>query len=303
MLIAVCIYLYYKQKERYISNALVVLICIGHYDDEPTHPSIEAADINDLDGVKADIQKLTNLFEVTYNYTVICDKNLYQTDKQVKDLLKQSAETFSAKTSMFDALIVICSGHGWEGNIITSDWRLIQKDAIHRFYSIKYPHMRNYPRIFLYDVCEGDRQKVRQDAEIIYEESDEERKEETCKTHIGKGLKLDDIQQNNDLWVDGDVNPDYQTVQIHACNKSFQSKMDTFKESYMITCFVEQMERYLGEKTLSKICDSIQHELHQIQKIQHTTNIFNDKCGYLKFKKNDSKKSYENDQCNDRNEL
>eukprot|EP01084_Bolivina_argentea_P230624 389071_1 len=56
----------------------------------------------------------------------------------------------------------------------------------------------------------------------------------------------------------------------------------------MISCLLEQMTKYIRKKTLSKMCDSIQYDLHKIKKTQHTTNIFNDECGYLKFKKNNN---------------
>ncbi len=39
-------------------------------------------------------------------------------------------------------------------------------------------------------------------------------------------------------------------------------------------------------KTLSGMCDTIQENL---KTEQHTTNIFNDGCAYIKFKPNDSK--------------
>ncbi len=149
--------------------------------------------------------------------------------------------------------------------------------------------MRNYPRIFIWDCCDGsgERKARINDSgdEIVYSSSEEEYKERCDKKQIGKGLKLEDIQNDTDLWYNDESNPDFMLVQIHAANKSFQSKMDVFKGSYMISCFVEQMTKYLGKKTLSKICDSIQYELHKIKKTQHTTNTFNDGCGYLKFKR------------------
>ena len=62
--------------------------------------------------------------------------------------------------------------------------------------------------------------------------------------------------------------------------------MDNQTGSYMINNFIDQMTKYLGKRTLRKMCDEIQYDLHERGK-QHTMNVFNDNTAYLMFKKNE----------------
>eukprot|EP01084_Bolivina_argentea_P317695 550857_1 len=159
-------YMYIRHKRKYISNALVVIMGIGYYELEEDLENPEISGVNDLDGVIFDIKNVVDLFEETLNYTVMgaynSDKSekMFFTEKEVMDLLQNSAEILENNllqnnTNKFDALIVILSGHGWDQSIVTSDYKLISKDAIHRYYSVKYPITRSIPRIFMYDCCDG----------------------------------------------------------------------------------------------------------------------------------------------------
>merc|ERR1712003_280157 len=41
------------------------------------------------------------------------------------------------------------------GHIVTSDYMLIEKTIIHRLISSDYPEIREIPRIFIFDCCDG----------------------------------------------------------------------------------------------------------------------------------------------------
>eukprot|EP01084_Bolivina_argentea_P090514 163092_1 len=140
--------------------------------------------MKDLDGVESEMKILADLFRDTINYKVVGDKDdngqikSQITQKEVNELLKYSAELFVSETSTSDAMMVVTSGHGWAGSIVTSDWKLMEKDALHRYYSIGYPQMRQYPRIFMYDCCDGvaERERRESDDDDDEEESVEEKK-------------------------------------------------------------------------------------------------------------------------------
>ena len=61
---------------------------------------------------------------------------------------------------VFDGLIVSFSCHGIGNNIVTSDYKLIDRTVIHRCISEQYPQIREIPRIFLFDACDGARKRV-----------------------------------------------------------------------------------------------------------------------------------------------
>ena len=53
---------------------------------------------------------------------------------------------------LYDALILIVSSHGNERNIMTSDYKLIEKAWIHRVIYANHPKIREIPTICLMHV-------------------------------------------------------------------------------------------------------------------------------------------------------
>eukprot|EP01084_Bolivina_argentea_P209653 357074_1 len=277
-------YIYIRRKRRYISNALVVIMGIGYYETDEDVKNPEINSVNDLEAVILDIKNVVHLFDEILNYTVIgaynSDKSekMFFTEKDVMNLLQYSAEILKSNLlqkniNKFDALIVILSGHGWDQSIVTSDYKLISKHAIHRYYSVKYPITRDIPRIFIYDSCDGNQQRVRRTStELI------------PKTECAKFVTVEDIEVG-DIWHDDENNPDYQLAIVHGANKGFQSKIDSKEGSFLITNFIQQILQYSHKRKLSQICDSIQEHLHSIGK-QHIVSSFNDGIGQMRFKKN-----------------
>eukprot|EP01083_Nonionella_stella_P310850 1106205_1 len=129
----------------------------------------------------------------------------------------------------YDGLIVCISGHGKENHIITSDFKLIDKVAIHRTISGNNPKAREIPRIFIFDSCEGAAQR-------------EMAEEQENKTEIGKYIGLKHIKMATD-WTTTSKNPDYKLVQVHAANTGFQAKMDIRFGSYLLSEFCEAMKK------------------------------------------------------------
>eukprot|EP01084_Bolivina_argentea_P216974 368472_1 len=61
---------------------------------------------------------------------------------------------YNVEIGKCDGLFVTISGHGYDSNIITSDYGLINKNLCHRIFS-QYVVSREVPRVFLYDCCDG----------------------------------------------------------------------------------------------------------------------------------------------------
>ncbi len=62
--------------------------------------------------------------------------------------LKKKAKDFDP--NKYDGLIVAISCHGLNSNICTSDYKLIEKAAIHRIFTSEYPKVREVPRFDQY---------------------------------------------------------------------------------------------------------------------------------------------------------
>ena len=83
------------------------------------------------------------------------------TFKEISNLLKERANDLEENIVKYDGLIVIMSGHGMDHHIITSDHTQIDKNDIHRLFTTNKPSIRQIPRLFIYDCCDGAMQKVR----------------------------------------------------------------------------------------------------------------------------------------------
>ena len=55
---------------------------------------------------------------------------------------------------IYDGLVVLISCHGIKDYIVTSDYKRIDKNAIHRIFSADYPQNRTIPRLFFYVVTD-----------------------------------------------------------------------------------------------------------------------------------------------------
>eukprot|EP01083_Nonionella_stella_P276695 940310_1 len=286
------VYIRRKCKETKVSNALVVNCAIGEY-VRPLNPEFETEEAIPNLCVDKDVENLYPLF-VKLNYNVmgsrmahkLSEKHTMQlkwSEEQIMELLRDAAREMTANINVYDALFVIFSCHGWEGNIITSDYKLIDKNAIHRLFSIEFPETRTKPRMMIFDCCEGAQRR-----------------------HGGKGkeagkqvnvelIKPQDKTDTN-LWHHDEVNPDYKLIEIHASNLGFQSLMSSKKGSYLLNGFKDELQQNLfgnkccrREKNLGEIFASIQNNLHK-KGIQQIKKVFNNDTDYLLIRKNEKVK-------------
>ena len=218
----------------------------------------------------------------------IIEPKLSWTQKELLDFLRDKAGELNENIDQYDGLIVSISGHGWKDHVCTSDYKMIQKTAIHRIFSQPYPAIREIPRIFLYDCCDGD---------------NEQGKGRLKKTDVSmprdfaKCFTIDDIAQKADdlIWDHGTRNPDYRLVEINAANEGFQAKLNSDIGSYMIHGFVKEMIDDLNEKSkeqkfLYEIFDKVQQELEANGK-QQTKSTYNNGTRCIKLMANKHKSS------------
>eukprot|EP01084_Bolivina_argentea_P090370 162866_1 len=308
-----------RDIEMAINNAMVILIAIGEYsvDESETHDE-NIGYLSDL-SVEQDIVNLSNLFgSENLNYSIFPKYNLEYpqlewSQKQIIDLLKEKAKELHedriSDNSIYDALIVAISCHGLSNSICTSDYQLISKNAIHRLFSTQYAEIREIPRIFMFDSCEGSFQQGAADSDsdqsdendkgktgnsrVIYH-NDEIDNEEQKFTEMGKSFVSDDIDAPDTIWTYGTRNPDHKLVIIHASNPGFVSKLDSRFGSYMLHGFVNKTlqdlndEKRKNTKYLYEIFDEIQQELANKGKQQIVT-TYNDLTRFIKLNKNKNK--------------
>ena len=302
---------------RYIKNPLVITIAIGEYDKDPKDSELGDLLFSDLTAIDNDIKNLVNLFEYSLNYTmspkydiINIDINTYWTRKEIIKLLKQKAKELShcVEYKVFDGLIVVISCHGIRGHIVTSDYKMINKDTIHRIFTVDFPSLRHIPGIFIYDCCDGDNDMVRDHGRSTSKkaiaigfpsmlEPDWSKSNQKSVSVVGNGhIVLDAYGSGKNMWYKGEVNPDFNLVIINSSNTGFMSQMGSKSGSYMIRKFTEKVKNNIdnGNKLfLNEILHDIQEELHQTDK-QLVEAKYNNKLEYIKFKKNNLKNHNKN---------
>ena len=143
-----------------ISNGLMVMVSIGEYDAWHEVVSKEA----DVDGIfndlplEKDVQNLRDLNNFL-NFRMMPDgKKMYWTNDELVNFMQNdvvNALRAGDGTLNYDGLMVCVSGHGIKDHIVTSDYKAIEKTVIHRLISSQYPEIREIPRIFVFDSCNG----------------------------------------------------------------------------------------------------------------------------------------------------
>eukprot|EP01084_Bolivina_argentea_P282889 484352_1 len=292
-----------KKHTLIITNPLVVIIATAFYDYDTENPGIKDIYLSDLNGIDIDVTNIKKMCDI-YNYDLYPKEieKVFWTQNEVMELLKKCA--IKAANGDYDSILFIGSGHGYDNQLLTSDYQGINKNAIHRLFSANFPSLRELPRIFIYDCCDGEKE-YNQD---VVEHSDTEddgvdngknitvnditfdSKRKENKYDIGKNICLNDVIFNHSVeeWARDERNPDYRLITIHAANLGYQSKLNCVDGSYLIREFVLSMmknaqlakdeeRQYFGE-----IMDGIQETLHGMGK-QQTVNTYNNHTRYVKF--------------------
>ena len=255
-----------KDENRIImSNALIANIVIGKYDDDTNAESSYL----EVDSVINDMKQFANDFG--YQYMPIEDRK-YWTEQEILSFLRDDvgAEFFDENdTPKYDGLIVGITSYGDERDIMSSDGEVMDKVAIHRVISNQYAAIRDFPRIFIFDLCdvpESLKISMSMSAEHneihITNESDThivEMKEDDAHSvvDIGKNTDFEDVRQINE-WTHNTKNPDYNLVTIDAVGDASTSNV--------IHCFAERVRLNVENQDglgLTDVMDNIRADLRQ----------------------------------------
>ena len=310
-----------------VSNALVAMISIGDYSEGNKIPTADK-DFNgifpDL-AVEKDTETLKEFCEYM-NWTFMSNGEkdgkfkTHWTENEVMSFLQEDVgDKMFNENSKFDGLIVCVSCHGIRDKIVTSDIKTIDKTAIHRVLSLKYPKKRRIPRIFIFDCCDGmDMRRPTIEASTIemnqepieememtlvttvpkapenateVEDSSESTEEvELVPSESRKNTDLDDVMRLN-AWTSSTENPDYNMVAVYAANSGFVALMN-YKGSYLVYSLVKAIKKNIQMKlgkTLAEVCEEVQNVLQDLGR-QQTVNIFNNHTRTLIFRRNTQKK-------------
>eukprot|EP01084_Bolivina_argentea_P228205 385487_1 len=139
-----------RQHTHIIRHPMVIAIGIEIYDQESTTDLY----VDNLDGIDRDYTNIQQMCKL-YNYDLYPKQcKLEWTQKEIMELLKDCAEKAADETYGYDCILFISSSHGWKHSIITSDLNFLNKDAIHRLFSVNFPSLREIPRVHIFDCCD-----------------------------------------------------------------------------------------------------------------------------------------------------
>ena len=257
----------------------------------------------DLDVIEQDIKNIVGLFGDTLGYKIFPKYNIHKKikthwkKKEIIDLLKKKGQALdkAVKNNKHDGLVVIISCHGIQDHIVTSDYKRINKDTVHRIFSVDYPSLREIPGIFIYDCCDGDNDLERNESRA---ESDapklQDGKKIKSKGNDQKEFEKEGTQettkiygQDQQMWFKGEANPDYKLVIVNSSNTGFVSQADSTSGSFMIQKLTEQMVNNIENRNklfLYQIFHGIQKELHDGGK-QLIEAKYNNQLEYVKFRR------------------
>ena len=256
-------------------KGLIVSVPIGHY---------ERSSFPDLP-VDRDCRNMKELAEFLKFDFLTIDGKLKWTEREVMDFMTNSVgkEFFDDEgTAKYDGLIVSLSGHGVRNHIVTSDGKLMDRTAIHRCISEQYPKIRDFPRIFLFDACDGagDREKTKESvdakkAKVDSQSIDMEDSAQSEETNKGQEV------QRKTKWTTDTKNPDYNLITVHASNAGYVAKMHGSEQvgSYLTYFFVQKLKRDVEDGNtngLGAMMDNIERLLHDSGKQLIRTEFFSE---------------------------
>ena len=299
ILCAILLIFYYHKSRRikrrftkdytWMSNPMVIACSLEFY-QAPKNAEFKGY-VDNLLGAKHDTLNLFELFYERMNYQFfpmvdVHPKTLW-TKTELLDFIEKQAKLFASNLfdpinniNGFDGLICAISAHGIDQSILTSDYGLIKKKAIYRAFSDPYPAVRDLPRIFLFDCCDG--------MESIAKGIKPKKKTQTTGTMITKGDG--DDKENKAVWKYGDNNTDWKLAVLNSSNLDYQSFLDTRFGSKMIygfysramACLDKGRSVYLGE-----IFGEIQLELGKTHQLPTFT--WNNNTDHVVLKRNSKK--------------
>jgi len=273
----------------WISNVLSVVISIADYDDDDggdiSLDGIVTSPLNDShhsNGIEKDWMSTHALFEYL-NYDVIPGESMkslrWTEDKLVRFLQNGVGSALFGGTDQlqYDGLVVVISCRGLKNAVITSDLKLIEKDALHRLVSLFHPKVREIPRLFVIDCCPaklpwsqprgGQGQGTRPPLTVLslsMKQGDSAThctlsRRETVR-RAGNKVKLKALDTETvRQWTSNCQDPDYNLAVVYAENEGGSIG------SYFMGLFADKVKENLERKQGYRMADIC----HQIQEVMH----------------------------------
>ena len=266
-----------------IKSGMIISIGIGEYGPRPL--DAEAPGYFTNLPVGTDVENLRNLSDyLHYPFMTVNDKLSWNKDEVMEFLDKIIREYFLDEGGVprYDGLIVAISSHGVGNNIVSSDYKLINRTDIHRSISDKYPQIRVIPRIFLFDACDGTRSRqstihLEQRESVTPDNTDVE--DAAKPGNDAEGNDLVDALQMETAWTKSTKNPDYNMIVVHGSNDGFVSKMNkSEKGSYLTYYFIKMVRERIEKKNrkgMYELLMEIQDVLHDKGKQMIKISCFN----------------------------
>eukprot|EP01084_Bolivina_argentea_P154489 269308_1 len=134
-----------------LSNPLVIGISIGEADESPKNVPFKGY-LPGINGADRDIQNIAHLCGV-YQYTNVTENTLYWTESSINKFLKNKAKQCFDDNGhlLYDGVLIIICSSGYQGNIITSNYQLINKDTIDKLFTQEYSELLKIPRVIIFD--------------------------------------------------------------------------------------------------------------------------------------------------------
>ena len=268
----------FKQAMR-VKNGLIVSIGIGEYGPRPHDAEVPGFFVNLPVG--RDVENLRIFAEfLNYSFLTVNNKSFWTKDEVMEFLEETVGGYFFDREGIpqYDGLIVSVSSHGVGNNVISSNYEMINRTEIHRCISESYPQIRVIPRIFIFDACDGTRDRKKT---LLMEEKDSHSEDSPCVVDADKAGSVDlvDELEIDTEWNSKNKNPDYNLIVVHGANDGFVSKMqDNEMGSYLTYSFIKAVKQRIernGSKGLGEILMDIQNVLHDKGKQMIKFNCFN----------------------------
>lgn len=265
-----------RMRQRMVMrHPLVIAIGIGQYDDDtPLRTREVSGNLSSLSGIEKDLENLVTLFSVRMKYDVypayeLNELRTFWTKQDILDLLNEKALYLAQHLDRFDGLVVAFSCHGIDDCILTSDYKRITRQFIHRTFSLsqEFATVRALPRLFILDCCSGDNDQDHFDRGADNDTPDAEADAVT----VERKVMTVEARRMTNPWARDEHNPDYRLAIINASNPDFMSKMRSDIGSYMMHFLVEMLTENLSrggvfgcrsEAFLAEIMLEIQNLLH-----------------------------------------
>ena len=272
-------------------NGLLVSIPIGIYEN-PDDPTVSKMYKNLP--VERDAKNLKDLAAFLQYKFLTIDGKLKWSESEVMDFVanKVGEEFFDSQgNAKYDGLIVSFSGHGVRDHIVSSNGDLIDRTSIHRSISKRFPEIREFPRVFIFDACDGTRDRSPRksmsrsrkmtgrtgDSVHGHNENDDYLPEDEG-AETEKGMNSDNVQ-GDDEWTTNTKTPDYNLIVIHASNAGFVAKMNGAEHvgSYLSYFSAKQVKRNVqsgNTQGLGEIMKDTEKALHDSGKQLIRTEFF-----------------------------